>query len=215
MHPGDDGVPQTDIATLLARASTFHREGKLAEAETLYRAVLARVPMQFDALHLLGLLQYQYGRHEAAVELIGRALSIKENVSSAHSNRGLALHALHRFDEALASCNRALQLDPANARAHNNRGIVLFDLGRVDLALACYDRALALQPDYAEALNNRGNALRVLKRYSECAATFARLFALDPNFPDVLGNMFFARLQCCDWSDYGQDRKSTRLNSSH
>jgi protein O-GlcNAc transferase len=212
MSADDPAGSQADIGVLLARASAFHKQGRLAEAEALYRAVLAREPRQFDALHLLGLLHYQYGRYDDALAEFGRALALNDNVSSAHSNRGLALHALRRFGEALASYDRALQIDPANARAHNNRGIVLSDLGRPDLALAGYERALLLWPDYTDALNNRGNALLLLKRYFESADSFSHLLALDPHYPDALGNMFHARLQACDWTDY--EAVSARLDTA-
>ena len=45
-----------DPAALLAEALAAHRQGRLAEAEALYRRILALVPQHFDALHLLGVI---------------------------------------------------------------------------------------------------------------------------------------------------------------
>lgn len=36
-------------------AFSLHRQGRLAEAESAYAALLARQPKHFDALHLLGM----------------------------------------------------------------------------------------------------------------------------------------------------------------
>src|SRR6516225_8559972 len=56
-------APPLDRATaaMLERAAALHRGGKLAEAETLYRGILATDEQQFDALHLLGVVRYQQG----------------------------------------------------------------------------------------------------------------------------------------------------------
>ncbi len=47
---------------VLARAVTLHQQGKLRDAEALYREVLAETPEHVDALHLLGVLKAQSKR---------------------------------------------------------------------------------------------------------------------------------------------------------
>ena len=59
-----------------------HQAGRLAEAEAIYRQVLAQFPDHADALHLLGVLACQAGRPDAAIELIGRAIAINPAVPS-------------------------------------------------------------------------------------------------------------------------------------
>ena len=68
----------------------------------------------------------------------------------AHSNRGIALRDLGRFEEALAACDRAIEIDPRHAVAHTNRGNALRDLGRFEEALAAYDRAIEIDPRNAD-----------------------------------------------------------------
>ena len=58
----------------LQLALQHHRAGRLAEAEPIYRQVLARQPDHPDALHLLGLIAHQVGRHADAKALIERAI---------------------------------------------------------------------------------------------------------------------------------------------
>src|SRR5262249_61547363 len=43
--------------TGIDQGKALHRMGRIAEAEAVYRSVLARAPRQFDALHLLGLIR--------------------------------------------------------------------------------------------------------------------------------------------------------------
>src|SRR5215472_17230424 len=172
----------------LKEAVAFHQQGKLADAERIYREILQRQPNHFDALHLLGVIAAQTRRTELAVELIGKAIGINAKVADAHSNRGNALRDLKRFEEALASYDRALAFKPDYAEAYSNRGNALWDLKRFEEALASYDRALAFKPDYAEAYSNRGNALRDLKRFEEALASYDRALALKPDYADAYSN---------------------------
>ena len=49
------------VAGLLQHAGQVHRQGRLSDAEQLYRAALAEQPKNFDALNLLGVLKMQQG----------------------------------------------------------------------------------------------------------------------------------------------------------
>lgn len=170
------------------QALALHQQGRLREAESLYRAVLHHNPTHFDAQHMLGVIHLQVDQPSTALELIDRALSLNPNSPEALSNRGLALRALKRSVEALASFEGALRLRPDYAQAYNNRGNALYDLGRAAEAVASYDRALQLRPDYPEALNNRGNALVALKRRRRALISFERALQLRPNYLEAIYN---------------------------
>jgi protein O-GlcNAc transferase len=176
---------QSGVAALLAVGLQHHQAGQLAEAEVHYRRVLDIVPDHADVLHLLGGLAYQTGRHEAAIELIGRAIERNGNDPSYHCSRGLVLQSLDRLDEAVASYNRALLLNPDYAIALINRGLGLETLQRFAEALENYDRALSIVPDYAEAWLNRGNALQRLDRWAEALESYDRALALRPDYAEI------------------------------
>ena len=175
-------APPLDRATaaMLERAAALHRGGKLAEAETLYRGILATDEQQFDALHLLGVVRYQQGYNAEAEELIRAARTREPHNVSALSNHGIVLAELERHAEALACYDRALIIEPRHAGVLNNRGTTLKQLGRHAEALACYDRAMAIAPDFADAVSNRGMVLETLERFEEALASFDKAIALDP-----------------------------------
>ena len=50
------------IPQALQLAVQHHQAGRLAEAELLYRQILAAQPNHADALHLLGVMAQQVGR---------------------------------------------------------------------------------------------------------------------------------------------------------
>jgi tetratricopeptide (TPR) repeat protein len=179
---------QTQLSSSFAEALALHQAGRLADAEKIYKKILAARPDHFDSLHLLGVIFHQRGNHAQAVHQIDLALKRNPNNILALSNRGNALTALRRFEEALASYDRALALRPDYAEGHSNRGNTLKELKRFDEALASYDRALALRPDFAEAHSNRGSALHELKRFEEALASCDRALTLRPDFAEALSN---------------------------
>jgi predicted O-linked N-acetylglucosamine transferase (SPINDLY family) len=163
------------------RGVALHRQGKLAEAERIYRDVLRQQANHFDALHLLGVIALQTSHAQRAVELIGKAIALKPDCPEAHYNHGLALQHLKRFRDALASYDRAIALKSDYLEAHHNRGRVLQRLNRPGQALASFDRAIALKPDFALAYYNRGNALNALNRQEEALASYDKAIALKPD----------------------------------
>ena len=113
-------------------ALQHHRAGHYAEAEILYRQILAVQPQNADVLHLLGVLAHQVGRNDAAVELIQKALALAPDAPAYHSDYGEVCRQLGRTPEAIAACRRALELMPDYADAHGNLANLLAGLG-VDL----------------------------------------------------------------------------------
>lgn len=160
----------------------LHQQGKLAEAEKIYRKILTENRKHCDALHLLGVIAIQRGRMKQGIDLVSKALAINPNISAAHNNLGNALKELKRPDEALASYDKAIALQPDYADAYNNRGVALKDLKRLEEAISSYDKALALKPAFVEAHHNRGNALVDLQRFDEALASYDRAIALKPDY---------------------------------
>jgi tetratricopeptide (TPR) repeat protein len=184
------GVSASDprVAGVFAAGLAHHQGGRLAQAETLYRETLALQPDHADALHLLGVIASQVGRHDVAVDLIDRAIARDRTSPRYHSNRGLALAGLQRFAEAIASYDRALSLRPGEAEVLYNRGNALVALRRPHDALEAYERALLARPDHAEALCNRGAALAALGRDAEALASYDRVLAKRPDHAEALSN---------------------------
>ena len=58
------------IPEALAIAIQHHQAGRLQAAEQIYRQILAVEPNHADAIHLLGVIAHQVGKHEIAVEYI-------------------------------------------------------------------------------------------------------------------------------------------------
>jgi protein O-GlcNAc transferase len=178
----------TPLAQTVQQALTLHRQGRLAEAERLYRAALAKQPRQFEALHFLGVLELQQGHAREALELLHAATKAKPDAAEVRPSLGAALAALGRHEEALAVYDGILHAKPDDADAGYNRGVVLSHLGRHPEALESYDKVLASRPGHVGALFNRGNVLAMFRRFDEALASYDRAIALAPRHIDALTN---------------------------
>ena len=190
------------LLTQLNRGAALHRQGKLAEAERIYRDILLQQANHFDALRLLGVIAFQTWHTERALELIEKAIALQPNHPEAHYNRGLALQRLKRPADALASFDRAIEVKPDFAAAYYNRGRVLNALKRQEEALASYDKAIALKADFARAYNDRGVTLNTLKRFDESLASYQKAISLKPDIPFLLSNVLTAKMAICDWHNF-------------
>lgn len=179
----------------LQRAVSAYQSGNADEAESLCALILEADPRHIDAVNLLGALAMRRGDAAAALEHFTRAAQLQPRFAEAHSNRGVALQEMKRWDEALACYRRALEIDPMHVDALYNRGVALSALERRNEALESFDRVLRVRPDYARAWNNRGNLLQELDRWPEALQSYERALQLRPNHPELLMNRGIALLE--------------------
>lgn len=180
MAPSGDTPQRVTLAQALELAVEQHSAGRLAEAEDIYRKILAAVPTNHDALHLLGLIENEKGNNEQAAELIERAIAISPDVGEMHGNLALVLQDLGRLGDAVARFDKALALNPEFAEGHNNLGLIQQDLGRLEDAVASFERALAIDPGFAEAHSNLGAALAETGALEDALEHHRKAVSLNP-----------------------------------
>ncbi len=182
------GQPPAHLAQTIGQAVALHQQGRLDEAEKLYARALKLERDNFDALHLLGLLNHQRGKAGEAHRLITAALKVNPKSTDALANLAMVLIALKRAPEALAAADRALAAAPGHPDALNNRGNVLLELKRAEEAVAAFDAVLKANPRHPQALVGRGNALTELGRADAAIVDYDAALGLVPNHPLALYN---------------------------
>jgi protein O-GlcNAc transferase len=75
---------------LFAHAVACHQAGRLADAESHYRQVLAIDPDHAETHHYLGILASQVGRGDIAIAMIAKAIALKGLEPSFHDSLGNA-----------------------------------------------------------------------------------------------------------------------------
>jgi tetratricopeptide (TPR) repeat protein/SAM-dependent methyltransferase len=174
---------------LLATAVNLHRAGAFAQAESHYRAVLAKEPDRVECLRNFGILAIQTNRNALAVELIGRALAIDPDSADAHYNFAYALEGCGRLADAIEQYRAALALDPNYSAAHMNLGNAMAKQGRADEAIGCYQRVLAIEPGSAVAHYNIANLLAQQQRLVEAEASYRAAIGCNASFAEAYNNL--------------------------
>ncbi len=154
----------------LARAIGLHRSGNLANAEAIYRGILAKAPKHAHALNYLGILLAASGRTDEGIDLLRRSIRESPQVLELHLNLGDTLAAAGRLDAAEAAFKRALQ-QHRSPEALAKLGVVLLRQGKMQPAAHQLEQALKLAP---EAVDIRCN-LAVIRAQQDDVPAARRL----------------------------------------
>ncbi len=183
-------VPEPrNIEPSLAAARQLQHAGRHADAARCYHALLAREPNHADALHEFGVMHHRCGYPERAIELIGRAVSVRPMTPAYHANLAEAHRALGQYQQALDCCHAALRLQSDYPEARNNLGLALHDLGRHAEAVEQFRAALRVRPEFALAQNNLGTSLGELGQTEEAVEAFRAAVSVDPDHALARSNL--------------------------
>ena len=170
-------------------AMAHHQAGRLAEAEAIYRQLLAISPQNPDLWHLLGVVAHGRGDFEEGRRLIQSAIDANPGAFIYHNNLGLVLTEMGRCEEAVGVLREAIRLQPQTAETHHNLGIALGALGRAEESVQAHRAALSIRPGYAEAQLNLGNALVAAGRRDEAIAHYRAILSANPHNAAVANNL--------------------------
>jgi tetratricopeptide (TPR) repeat protein len=178
---------------LILTTLTWKQSATYADAETLYRSVLAKNPGSWMAHNGLGnvLMQTPGGLPEAIAEY-ETAERLRPGVAEPHLNRGLALLRSDekRLTDAMEEYMLALQINPRWAEAYVNLGNAFSHVpGRMPEAIVDYETALRLKPHLVEAHNGLGNALAQTGRPADAIAQYEAALRINPNYLDAHVNL--------------------------
>jgi predicted O-linked N-acetylglucosamine transferase (SPINDLY family) len=180
---------ELSVEQAMQLAVSQHREGKLDEAEELYRLVLKSRPDDPDAMAMLGTLMSQRGFHDDGLNLIEGAIKLKPGAADFHANHGLILFSAGLVDAAINAYHKALELRADIPNVYYNLGNALQRRGQIDEAIEQYQRALALKPEDANACCNLGGALLKRERVAEAIAAFRRAVEIAPDYAEAMSNL--------------------------
>ena len=125
----------------------LHGQGRLGEAERVYRSILAGNPGQFDALRLLALIRYQQGQLREAHELIAQGGGDQAAISrcAVRADGGAARARSCRRGARRLRSNSCASILATSTRS-TIAALLLSRLRRFEEALAVYDKVLAREP---------------------------------------------------------------------
>ncbi|HEV2291027.1 MAG TPA: tetratricopeptide repeat protein [Gemmatimonadales bacterium] len=155
----------------LVRARQLARDGRSAEAEDAYRAILVEDPGGRKAWGEYFEWLRSERRHDDALFLAERAATHFPGEAFALALVGAAQVELGRYRDGLAALERAAEADPDLGLVWHETGYAAWRLGESSRALLAVDRAFALDPHGATLLL-RGKILRDAGRYIAAEVAF-------------------------------------------
>jgi tetratricopeptide (TPR) repeat protein len=202
---GGDMNNATNVPTAaqaLTAAVRLRQANRPADAERLYRLVLASEPEHFDGLHGLGVLLLQRNAAQEALAPLEKAVALDPRSAAAHNDLGMAIATVGRPVDAIAHFEKAIALDPQFATAHNNLGNALKAEDRTGEAIRHFKEAIALRPEYPTAEFNLAGALAKQERHDEAVMHFRKALAGRPDWVAALCGLGFS-LHMSDLSEQG------------
>ena len=166
---------------LLAQAARLHKEGRLEEAEKLYRQALKNNPDNVDAMRMLAMVAATLKRYEDAERLLRRALGIAPDFLTAVIDLGRILKEQDRFEEAIDYFKKAIEINPHNPQTHFLLAGAYAPAALNHEAVREYQRTLQLSPRHPGALLGLGNALKTIGRLDEAVRAYHDCISVKPN----------------------------------
>lgn len=152
---------------LFSEGLAHHQAGRLDEASVRYRQILKIIPRQANALHMLGLTEFQKNNFSGAVALINQAKEMRPEDYLVHFNLGNALRACGKIEEASDAYSKAVLIQPSNLEALKNLGNTYKELNRIQEAINCYDKILRIDPTHSKTKLNKAIALLTAGQLAE------------------------------------------------
>lgn len=177
------------VRQALEQAMKDQQAGRFKQAEAIYRQILTANPNEANAIHLLGLLEYQQGRAQAALPLIEKAVLLMPQAPTFRTNLSQILSALGRNEQAVEEAQKAVGFQPNNPEFLNNLGKALQSHGRLTEAIGIFRRAIDIKPDFIATYANLGSALRASGDYPQAIAVLRQAAGLQPNSVETMNNL--------------------------
>jgi Tfp pilus assembly protein PilF len=132
--------PQVDqqIAEFLLQAKRQLQRGDMEGASASLTSALEHDPAHPYALHYLGLLHQQQGRHDEALRLLRESYQGVRHDPVAGFNFATILLQQAHYGEAVEPLEHALSLRPGYDDAKLQLGVVAFKLGDLNQAAAAF-----------------------------------------------------------------------------
>jgi len=178
------------IEQALQQGVAAHKEGKLQDAERLYRAILQSQPAHPDANHHLGVMAVSVNKAEAALPLFKTALEANPKIEQFWLSYIDALIKTEKFENAKQAIEQAKKQGKlSGVAAHLLDAAIKVNMGSLDEAKVIYAKVIALKPDNVLAHNKLGAVLHELGKLDEAAESYKQAIGLNPDYAEAHFNL--------------------------
>jgi tetratricopeptide (TPR) repeat protein len=181
-----------DASQLLREAAALHQQGRVREAERLYRTVAKAHPSNPEVLRLHGRALFDLGEHAQGIALLRRAAAVAPRDARYHRFLGQTLREAGRLHEAMQAFEHAASLDSRDPSSAADLGRARLEFGDLPGAIDSLQRAHALAPDDLDIRYLLGAAKLRSGEIPADTSHFRALVAAKPDSPRYLTALGFA-----------------------
>lgn len=171
------------------RGDAYLAEGKLEEAATCYRKVLANAANDANIWLNLGYVYSEQKRYLDAKNHLVHALSLNPRAADAWFILGAVAEAENKIDEAIENYCKVIEINPEFESVYLNLIKALIRVDRISEAKATAIEGIALHPGIADFHLYLGNIFVHEKNNTEAEVSFLKALALKPNYPEAYNNL--------------------------
>ncbi|MFQ3195132.1 MAG: Tfp pilus assembly protein PilF [Colwellia sp.] len=185
-------ISKTHIESLRL-ASTLHKNGKIQQAEKIYRSLVSAYIAQETIYSQLALICAQTNRMNEAKALSFKALDINSNLVDSLLLLGDIFRIERNFPLSVQNYKLALEQVPNHATAHYNLSISFASLGLINESLASCRLAISINPKLSHAKYHLGQTLLMQNNHKEAKLVFTEIISTTENNHDALyamGNLY-------------------------
>lgn len=170
----------------------YHQQGRLADAEVMFRRALKINPHYTEAALNLAVTYNDLGKYAEAKEIYGRALLTsksapkqldpfaKGKIANMHADVGSAYHEVGQYVDAVREYEKALALCPNFHDIRTRLGITLREMGSLVAAAREFERIRHDNPRYTAARVNLGLTYYTMGRRADALTEWRLILAAEP-----------------------------------
>jgi tetratricopeptide (TPR) repeat protein len=168
---------------LLIRWLAGAQENHYVPAISAMNDLLAKYPRDQRLAYLAGDWLMKQQRHEQAVDVLERALSLYPDYAAALNDVAYGYADLGNFDKAFAAMDRYVALEPDQPNPHDSYGEILRMAGKFDAALEQYRMSIRIDPNFGSELGV-ADTLAVMGKEREAREEYDRAIVFAPSNAD-------------------------------
>lgn len=177
-----NALSQSDLRQTAAQ---LQQEGRLADAENAWHAVLQKNPADAEAYANLGVLEAHQQHYKDAVVYYRKALTIKPAMPGVRMDLGLSLFKDGQFRAAIQTFQPLLKAEPKSPadalRLKTLIGLAYFGVGEYAAAVPYLKEATAADPQNLPFRLTLAQSCLWSKQYQCVLNVYHEIIALDPN----------------------------------
>lgn len=157
-----------------------HQESKFKSAENNYNKILVKDPNHFNALYLLGTLNFQTQKFSEAKKNFEKAILIKPNHAELCNNFGATLIQMGEYTDSIKYLKNAINISPKYAEAYNNLGSIFKELKDYAKSIPLFEKAIQIKPNFIDPYINLGIVFKELGDFNKAIILFQTAIKIYP-----------------------------------